>query len=110
MASKNIWDTTAWNALKEHVDEIRQSHLRDLLQDQNRCDTLTVEYDNIFLDFSRQLVTPKTMSLLHKLAEEANLKEKIEAMATGKHINVTEDRAVKHMALRAPKGQSDVRF
>lgn len=72
------------------------------LQDEDRSKVLQSEYDGIFMDFSRQRVTRETLDLLQKLAEKAALKDKIAAMAAGKHINVTEDRAVGHMALRAP--------
>ena len=60
----------------------------------------------MLLDYSRQRVTPTTMSLLVALAEAMDVKGKIAAMAAGKHLNVTEDRAVGHMALRAPRGAS----
>lgn len=65
---------------------------------------LTAEYDGLLMDFSRQRVTPATMALLGRLAEAADVKGKIAALAAGKHLNVTEDRAVGHMALRAHKG------
>ena len=74
------------------------------LQDEERCRSLTAEFDGVYVDYSRQRVTPQTMSLLGRLAEAADVKGKISAMAGGKHLNVTEDRAVGHMALRAPKG------
>lgn len=73
------------------------------LQDADRCAGLVAEFDGLCLDYSRQRVTGETMALLHSLADAANLKGKIADMAAGKHINITEDRAVMHMALRAPK-------
>lgn len=73
-----------------------------VLQDADRCAGLVAESDGVCLDYSRQRVTGETMALLHSLAEAANLKGKIADMAAGKRINVTEDRAVMHMALRAP--------
>lgn len=75
------------------------------LQDEERCKLLTAEFDGILLDFSRQRVTGETVRLLEELAKAAGLTDKIAAMAAGKKINVTEDRAVLHMALRAPKGE-----
>lgn len=74
------------------------------MQDADRCAKLAVEHEGVVLDFSRQRVTPETMTLLGRLAEAADVKGKIAAMAAGKHLNVTEDRAVGHLALRAPKG------
>jgi glucose-6-phosphate isomerase len=75
-----------------------------VFQDAERCGSLTAEADGILLDFSRQLITGETCRKLEALAAKAGLHDKIKAMAEGKHINVTEDRAVGHMALRAPKG------
>jgi glucose-6-phosphate isomerase len=73
------------------------------LQDSERCKLLQVEFDGVLLDYSRQRVTQDTMILLEKLANAAKIKDKIHDMVAGKHINITEDRAVMHMALRAPR-------
>ena len=78
-------------------------HLKDLILDEKRCAKLTTEYNNLFLDYSRQRVLPETMQLLYKLAERAQMRDKIQAMFNGEHINATEDRAVLHVALRAPR-------
>lgn len=83
----------------------RCRHLRDLMLDEARCMNLIKESEGIYFDFSRQRVTPKTLELLLKLAETANLKQRIEAMFDGQHINVTEDRAVLHTATRARRDQ-----
>lgn len=80
-------------------------HLKDLLRDTARSDYLFKEHNQIFADFSRQRMTKETVHKLLKLAEKAKLKEKIEGMFTGEHINVTEDRPVLHVALRAPREQ-----
>lgn len=80
-------------------------HLRDLLRDTARSDLLFKEHNGILADFSRQRFTKDTLTKLLKLAEAAKLKEKIEEMFTGEHINVTEDRAVLHVALRAARDQ-----
>ena len=80
------------------------SHLKDLLLDEPRCDALFHEHDGVLLDLSRQRQIPRTQELLLKLAEKANLKSKIHAMFAGEHINSTEDRAVLHVATRAPRG------
>lgn len=102
------WETSEWEKLIEHVKVVKGQHLRELLRNEKRSDSLFVEVDNelgndIFLDYSRQLVTDKTMELLFKLANVCNLKDKIKALAEGKKINTTENRAVLHMALRAKK-------
>lgn len=81
-------------------------HLKDLLRDTNRSDYLFKEHNQILADFSRQRMTKDTVSLLLKLAEKAQLKQKIDAMFKGEHINVTEDRPVLHVALRAPREQA----
>jgi glucose-6-phosphate isomerase len=79
------------------------SHLKDLLRDEARCDALFHEHDGVLLDMARQRMTAKTEQLLLALADRANLRGKIDAMFGGDHINSTEDRAVLHVALRAPR-------
>ena len=96
--------TEEWDALVRHVkDDIEMTHLRDMLMDEVRCDKMCVEYDGVYLDFSRQRVNLKTIELLSDLANRQNLKEKINQMVSGEKINFTEDRAVLHTALRADK-------
>ena len=90
--------------LHHFTTTIYHSHLKDLLLDEKRCDALFHEHDGVLLDLSRQRQTPRTQELLLKLAEKANLKSKIHAMFAGEHINSTEDRAVLHVATRAPRG------
>lgn len=104
-APASIADTPEWKALQEHVAEIDQTHLRDLLTDETRTSNLIKESLGIYCDFSRQRVTQKTMQLLLNLAEAAKLKDKIEAMYAGEHINSTEDRPVLHVATRARRDQ-----
>lgn len=87
---------------------MKQMHLRDLLQDPQRCESLTAEFDGLLLDYSRENVLPSTMDHLFDLAQTAGLEQKRAAMAAGQHINQTEDRAVMHIALRAPKTKSIV--
>jgi glucose-6-phosphate isomerase len=94
-----------WKALAAHVADIDKTHLKDLLLDENRCDTLTAEHNKVFLDYSRQRVQPETLKLLVKLAERAQLKEKIDAMFNGEVMNATEDRPVLHVACRAPRNE-----
>ena len=87
----------------KHKAEIDKTHLRDLITDAERCKALTVEYNGVYCDYARQRVTPETMKKLYKLADAADLKGKINAMFSGEHINSTEDRAVLHVATRAPR-------
>lgn len=88
-------------SLVNHVDELRRAHLRDLVSDSARCGMLTTRFESIVLDQSRQLATEKTLDLLLRLAAERDLPGRIRAMAAGEPINVTEGRAVMHLALRA---------
>lgn len=104
MASRTlISDTEAWKNLKAHVEEIKKTHLRDLMSDAERCKSMMVESEGVLLDHSRQRATPETMDKLFKLAEAAHLKEKINRMYSGVHINSTENRPVLHVALRASR-------
>ncbi|MEO6909399.1 MAG: glucose-6-phosphate isomerase, partial [Edaphobacter sp.] len=99
----------AWKALQAHFQLIRDKHLRDMFaEDPNRGDLFTAEAVGIFLDYSKNRITDETLKLLIALAEESGLREKIEAMFRGDKINITENRAVLHVALRAPKGESIV--
>ena len=93
-----------WKALAEHYEEVRNVHLRDLFaQDATRGTSLTVELGDLYLDYSKNRITAETVRLLIALAEAAGLRERIDAMFRGEHINVTEDRAVLHVALRASR-------
>ena len=97
-----ISKSSVWQALSIHASEVTSKfQLKDLLNDPNHCELCQVEYDNILLDFSRQRVNKQTIGLLFKLAQEANLHEKIKSLAEGKHLNTTEGRAVGHIALRS---------
>jgi glucose-6-phosphate isomerase len=102
----SIVDSSEWRALEHHLEEIRPVHLRTLFaEDPDRGQTMTVEAADLFLDFSKNRITAETVRLLVALAERAGLRDRIEAMFTGQRINVTEDRAVLHVALRAPRDQ-----
>ncbi|KAL5558063.1 hypothetical protein UlMin_034274 [Ulmus minor] len=98
-----ISDTEPWKDLKANVEEIKKTHLRDLLSDAGRCQSMMVEFDGLLLDYSRQNATLETIAKLFKLAEAAGLKQKINRMFAGEHINSTENRSVLHVALRAPR-------
>src|SRR5215469_3703292 len=96
-----------WKALEEHYQYIRDQHLRTLFaEDPHRGERFALEAVGIYLDYSKNRVTDETMRLLLELAESAGLRERIAAMFNGEKINVTERRAVLHVALRAPKDQS----
>ena len=97
----------AWSALKSHVEKTRATHLRELFAaDPKRGERMTLEGCGLFLDYSKNRVTDETMKLLVQLANESDLKGRIDAMFKGEKINITEDRAVLHVALRAPRGAS----
>ena len=95
----------AWTSLQRHYDQIKTVHLRDLFsQDPRRGERLAAEAAGIFLDFSKNRITEETIGLLLQLAEQSGLRAHIDAMFGGETINVTEHRAVLHVALRAPRG------
>ena len=99
----------AWKALSAHYDTIKNVHLRDLFAgDPGRGERLAAEEAGLLLDYSKHRITDETLRLLLALAEESGLRSKIDAMFAGDKINVTENRAVLHVALRAPKGASIV--
>ena len=96
----------AWRALSEHHKRIRNVHLRELFAgDPQRGERLTAEAAGLYLDYSKNRVTDETIALLLRLAKERGLAERIEAMFNGQKINVTEQRAVLHVALRAPENE-----
>src|SRR5256885_934009 len=97
----------SWKALEAHHEKIRELHLRKLFADDStRGERLTAEAVGLYLDYSKNRVTDETLALLGRLAEESALRERIDAMLRGDKINQTEDRAVLHVALRAPRGTS----
>ncbi len=103
------WDLTsrpAWQALQAHYADIKDRHLRDLFADDpDRGTRFTVEAAGVFLDYSKNRITAETVQLLVALAEECGLRDRIDAMFRGDRINVTENRPVLHVALRAPRGE-----
>src|SRR5271156_5138359 len=97
----------AWKALKSHYGEVRDMHLRTLFaQDPKRGEQMTAEAAGIYLDYSKNRITAETLRLLLDLAEAVGLRARIDAMFRGEKINVSERRAVLHVALRAPRGAS----
>ena len=102
-----ISETAEWLALAAHAGEMRERHLSDLFaSDPGRGAKLTLDGADLHLDYSKNRLTQQTVDLLVAVAERAGLPERVAAMWAGEHINVTEDRAVLHVALRAPRGQS----
>ena len=102
-----VTERPAWQALRRHYDEIRNVHLRTLFADDpGRGERYTAEAAGLYLDYSKHRVTDETLRLLLALAEESDLRARIEAMFRGEKINVTERRAVLHTALRVPRSRS----
>ncbi|HEY3990310.1 MAG TPA: glucose-6-phosphate isomerase [Acidobacteriaceae bacterium] len=102
----SLLDLPAWKALKQHSQEISKTTLRQLFdKDPERGTRYTTEGTGLFLDYSKNRISDDTLKLLVQLAEQRGLKDHIEAMFRGDKINVTEKRAVLHVALRAPKGE-----
>jgi glucose-6-phosphate isomerase len=96
----------AWAGLSANAAELTTTHLRELFaKDPERGTRLTAEAVGIFLDYSKNRVTDETLRLLRELAAQSGLRERIDAMFSGERINITEDRAVLHVALRAPAGE-----
>jgi glucose-6-phosphate isomerase len=103
MPATALRERKAWQALERHYAEISGRHLRDLFaEDPGRGERLTAEAVGIYLDYSKNRVTDETMRLLIELAAESGVAERRDAMFRGEHINVSEDRAVLHVALRMP--------
>jgi glucose-6-phosphate isomerase len=99
----------AWKSLQAHYKKVHELHLRDLFADDpQRGERMTAEAVGLFLDYSKNRVTDQTLKLLIGLAEESGLQSRIDAMFRGEKINITEKRAVLHVALRAPKDASIV--
>jgi glucose-6-phosphate isomerase len=109
MSTAALRQRPAWKALQGHYQQVKDLHLRQLFSDDpKRGERLTTEAVGVYLDYSKNRVTDETLRLLLRLAEECGLRERIGAMFRGDKINVTEKRAVLHVALRAPKGETIV--
>lgn len=98
-------ESKEWKLLEEHAVEMKDMHLKELLKDEERSASMITEFDSIYYDYSRVNGNGNTMDLLFDLAEAANLRKKLADMAGGQHLNSTENRAVLHMALRAPSNK-----
>jgi glucose-6-phosphate isomerase len=105
MTGHDVTPSPAWSALKAHHQSIASAHLRELFAaDPKRGERFTLDAAGIYLDYSKNRITDETLRLLVRLAEESGLRKRIDAMFAGEHINVSENRAVMHVALRAPRG------
>jgi glucose-6-phosphate isomerase len=103
----SIDQTPEWQALVRHHEAVKDTHLRELFAaEPGRGETLTCEAGDLYLDWSKHRVTAETVELLVALAERAGLRQRIDAMFAGERINLTENRAVLHVALRASEGSS----
>src|SRR5277367_3951455 len=104
-----LTELPAWKALGEHYKQIEPIHLKELFdKDPKRAEKFVVEASGIFLDYSKNRITDETLKLLLQLAEESGVAARRDAMFSGEKINITEKRAVLHVALRAPKGEKIV--
>jgi len=107
--NRPLTERPAWAELSAHASEVRTLHLRQLFAtDKTRGERLTADAAGIYFDYSKQRVTDDTLMLLCRLADQSDLRGRIDAMFRGDRINVTENRAVLHVALRAPRGASIV--
>ncbi|HME64928.1 MAG TPA: glucose-6-phosphate isomerase, partial [Streptosporangiaceae bacterium] len=107
MAVTPLPERKAWRELKRHHAEMARQHLRELFAaDPGRGERLTMEAAGLYLDYSKNRVTDETMRLLVELASESGVAERRDAMFRGEHINVSENRAVLHVALRMPRTAS----
>ncbi len=106
IGKKTASNSSAWKALKDHYKKIGSVPLRQLFaEDPQRGERLTLKALGLFLDYSKNRITDETMQLLLQLAEASGLRARIDAMFRGEKINITEKRAVLHVALRAPRGE-----
>jgi glucose-6-phosphate isomerase len=104
---KPLTELRAWKALTAHHKKVKELHLRDLFaEDPKRGERMTAEAVGLCLDYSKNRINDETIKLLLQLAEESGLRARIDAMFRGEKINITEKRAVLHVALRAPRGAS----
>src|ERR1700730_1264297 len=107
--SRSVSARPAWKALEAHYQNVRELHLRKLFTDDpKRSDRFSIEAVGLYLDYSKNRITDETLKFLLQLAEECDLQTRIDAMFRGEKINITENRAVLHVALRAPRNASIV--
>ncbi len=103
----SLTSCTSWKNLQSHAANVHDVHLRELFaEDQTRGERFAIEAMGLYFDYSKNRITDETLTLLLKLAEETDLRSKIDAMFRGDRINLTEDRSVLHVALRSPAGST----
>jgi glucose-6-phosphate isomerase len=106
-ANTQLTQRPAWKALQDHSQKVKSLHMRNLFADDpQRAERFSLEALGIYLDYSKNRITGETIPLLLDLAETSDLRRRIDAMFNGEKINITEQRAVLHVALRTPKNQS----
>src|SRR5689334_11133095 len=102
--SEHVSDSAEWQAVQGHAEKFSSVHLRELFDsDPRRGERLSAQVADLYVDYSKNLITDEVVTALIALADRAKLRDRIEAMFSGAHINVTEDRAVLHTALRLPR-------
>jgi glucose-6-phosphate isomerase len=105
-SSTALTQRPAWQALETHYQKIKDVHLRHLFAaDPQRGERFAIDEVGMYFDYSKHRITDETLRLLITLAEECRLRDRIDAMFRGDQINLTEGRAVLHVALRAPMGE-----
>ena len=108
-SAQPLTSRSSWKALQAHHEKVREFHLRELFaKDAQRAERFSLEAAGLYLDYSKNRITDETLKLLLQLAEESGLRGRIDAMFSGEKINITENRAVLHVALRAPRDASIV--
>jgi glucose-6-phosphate isomerase len=106
MKNINPTETKAWGSLQQHYEAMKNRHMNDLFKaDADRFNKFSLKFEDILLDYSKNIITEETRNLLVQLAKECSLKESIESMFTGERINVTENQGVLHTALRNRSGK-----
>jgi len=101
-----INESTSWKKLEQHYTDLKEKELKDLINDEKRFNALSLQFDQLFCDFSKQKVTEDTVQLLLELAKEVRLPDSISALMQGEVVNTTENRAALHTALRMPQSAS----
>jgi glucose-6-phosphate isomerase len=105
-SARSLTELPAWQELQAHCEKIKEVQLRTLFsEDNDRVNKFSLDAAGLYFDYSKHRITDETLRLLLRLAEESGLRERIDAMFSGEKINVTENRAVLHVALRAPQGE-----
>ena len=105
MDATKLTQLNNWQKLEQHYQAIAGIHMRELFKDPERVKSFSIEYDGIYVDFSKHRINRETLDLLLSLASEAGVRDSIERLFNGSHVNVTEQRSALHTALRSPKNK-----